>query len=234
MRQDPHVYFDDVEAGAHCATTDWYGGSSDEDNHGLFPGDEAFALLGFDGDIERYCWDLAGYGSAECDRANAHILQLMEGPPAPAVKWNTCRNFEWQVCAAKGLLSDKQRSRKMRFAFQPNELWLSGNGGWHEFGACGGLHEDSCESDDEPGFGNDDVFFLEVCLLNQVCLNGAQLFELEDYEEFVCDFSPTGFGELRRILLDGPVAGESALSFGSDDDDGDDDGYRLRVPKGAA
>eukprot|EP00966_Prymnesium_polylepis_P063485 1472635-Prymnesium_polylepis.1 len=91
-RQNPQVYFDDVETGVHCASTDWYAGSSPTDNHGNVQA-EAAALLGFDGDIERYCWDVAGHVNAECDRANMHILQLMEGD----IKWNICRNFEWQV-----------------------------------------------------------------------------------------------------------------------------------------
>ena len=41
--------------GTYCETTDWYAGSTDEDNHGNVHGDEAFALLGFDQAIEDYC-----------------------------------------------------------------------------------------------------------------------------------------------------------------------------------
>jgi len=208
-RQNPQVYFDDVETGVHCASTDWYAGSIPTDNHGNVQA-EAAALLGFDGDIERYCWDVAGHVNAECDRANMHILQLMEGD----IKWNICRNFEWQVCAAKGLLSSKQRARKIRFAFQPSDLWLSGHGESLEFGVCGGVREDTCDSDETPGFGNDDVFFLEVCLFSQVCSNGAELFRLNDYEDFVCDFSTGGFDHLRRLLLEGPNPGD--FSFPED------------------
>ena len=73
---------------------------------------------------------------------------------------------------------------------------------------CGGVREDTCDSDEDPGFGNDDVFFLEVCLFSQVCLNGAQLFQLDDYEDFACEFSTDGFHRLRRWLLEGPIPGD--------------------------
>ena len=221
--QDPHVYFDEVEAGANCRSTDWYAGSSEDDNRGDIRDDEAFALLGFDRQIEEYCFDLAGdRDSAECDRANAHILQLLGGP----VRWNICRNVEWQICAAKGLLSRKQSTRHIRFAFQPNDLFLGGSDESLTFGVCGGVHPENCDSDDEPGFGNDDVFFLEVCIYNQVCLNGAELFRLDDHEEFVCDFSPGRWHALRDLLLEGPQSGDfdgDDYSHNDDDDDDNDD-----------
>ena len=212
---DPQIYFDEVERGANCESVDWYAGSSYTDNHGYVGDDEAFALLGFDRQIEEYCYALAGdRGPEECDRASAHVLQLM----SPRT-WNICRNVEWQICAAKGLLSHQQRAGKIRFAFQPNDLFLSGRHESHQFGVCGGLHADNCDSDDDPGFGNDDVFFLEVCVYSQVCRNGAELFRLDDYEEFVCDFSNSSWHTMRDLLLEGPENGNLDYGLAVPDDD---------------
>ena len=41
----------------------------------------------------------------------------------------------------------------------------------------------------------------QVCLYNQICSNGADLFDLDAGEAFRCDFSELRFGELRELLL---------------------------------
>ena len=44
------------------------------------------------------------------------------------------------------------------------------------------------------------VYPLEVCVFNELCHNGAQLFALEAGAEFLCDFSESGYRELQRLL----------------------------------
>ena len=56
-------------------------------------------------------------------------------------------------------------------------------------------------------YATDDIFFLEVCLFNQMCTNGADLFALQAGEAFHCDFSAERVHELEQILTS-PAAPE--------------------------
>ena len=60
---------------------------------------------------------------------------------------------------------------------------------------------------DHPGFANDDIYYLEVCLISQVCANSDQLFRLQADEDFICQFTRSGFDELKSWLLNGPSHG---------------------------
>jgi hypothetical protein len=167
----------------YCQITDWYEGFPGA--HGWFDR-TAPALLGFDADIKGYCHD-------SCDWANVNILALFGGTP-----YNTCRNFEWQMCAVRGLLN-WQGGGNIAFARAPKTMWLDG---YPPFGHCSGWTDAPCN--DQIGFANDDIFYLEVCLFSQVCKNNAQMFQLEVGENFFCDLDVDGFNNLKRILLEGP------------------------------
>ena len=43
--------------------------------------------------------------------------------------------------------------------------------------------------------------FLQVCLFNQICSNGAELFAVREGEPFHCQFSEEGLAELQAILM---------------------------------
>jgi len=194
--QPSSTFFHDIEAGTYC-DTDWYAES--QRNRGHFRGPEAPALLGLDSFIVRYCG-----GTGDCDNANANILQLRPLSHAWAngqVEWNMCRNFEWQMCAARGRLH-LQRSGKMIFAYEPNKLWLDGSHGSPKFGSCSGYHQSRCRP--QSDYANDDVYFLEVCIFNKICRNGDQLFHLSQYEPFFCDYSSESFSQLQSLLVEGP------------------------------
>ena len=55
---------------------------------------------------------------------------------------------------------------------------------------------DGCNDADDC-YSSQDIFFLEVCILNTVCENGAELFELEIGDIFNCDISMDRLGLLR-------------------------------------
>jgi len=69
------------------------------------------------------------------------------------------------------------------------------------FGVCGGLIPDYCSS---CSYSNDDIFFLEVCIFDQICENGADLWRVAVGERFECVFSPEGFTTLMSILRQPP------------------------------
>ena len=45
------------------------------------------------------------------------------------------------------------------------------------------------------------TIYLELCLLNQICRNGDQIFRLRPGEEYECEYSAQRFRELQRLLL---------------------------------
>jgi len=197
--QSSDTYFRDVLSGAHCATN-WYEGS---------PGSLGFrdrlptfrqpapALLGFDESIDDFCDNHGGDHAQSCVRSNLNILSL-HGDRVP---YNICRNLEWQVCAAKGLLPG-QSSRVIKFAYQPSRLRPDGKEG-KPFGQCQGWVPDRPPTGGVYGFATDDIFYLEVCLYSQLCENSDELFKLEVGDEFVCKFADSRFEELRALLMRG-------------------------------
>ena len=186
--QPARQFFDDIAAGRHC-DSDWYAWS--DMNHGDFRTPRAPALLGFDDDIHRQC------GCERCcDGAGYNMLNLFGGD----VQYNTCRNFEWQVCAALGKLPG-QNSRDIVFARAPKTLQF-GEDTWPTFGHCSGYTNTWCDWD--HGFANADIFYLEVCLFSQVCSNADELFRVDTGSWFRCNFDRSGFDALREMLLEGP------------------------------
>jgi len=183
-KQSAAQFFEDIFSGRYCELTDWYEGSNVA--HGWFSEPDAPALLGFDADIIGYCHN-------NCDGESVNILAIFGG-----LEYNSCRNFEWQMCAIRGMLSS-QSSKEIVFARAPKTVAMDG---WPPFGQCSGFTNSGCNTWD--GFANDDIFYLEVCLFSQVCANSEQLFQIDVGERFVCDFSADGFEQLQAWLLDGP------------------------------
>jgi len=206
------TFFDQVNSGAVC-DPNWYEGNGGL--LGMVNGGPRFprtdnerstpALLGFDETIDAHCatqlggWNNGPGGHAErCVAANRNILSLY----GDRVPYNICRNLEWQVCAAQGKLPD-QGTRKMIFAIAPSALDPSGGTG-KPLAACKGWVPPRKPEGDVYGYATDDIFYLEVCVLNQICSNGERIFELRAGEEFTCEYSSERFRELQHLLLTPP------------------------------
>mmetsp|Transcript_41155 Transcript_41155/g.102385 ORF Transcript_41155/g.102385 Transcript_41155/m.102385 type:complete len:104 (-) Transcript_41155:186-497(-) len=71
------------------------------------------------------------------------------------------------------------------------------------FGQCRGWRPNQSPTCMYDGYATDDIFFLEACLFNQVCSNGADLFELHTGDNFNCSFSESRFRELQKMLVGG-------------------------------
>jgi hypothetical protein len=163
-------------------------------------------LYGFDEDIDGFCANRMrqvgmeasnAFGHAgNCIAANVNILSLF----GTRVQYNQCRNLEWQVCSAN-LKLPGQAGANITFARAPSSLDPMGSTG-KPLGKCRGWVPGKIRKGSKGfGYATDDVFYLEVCLFNQICTNGAELFELKAGEPFRCNFSSTRFDELREILL---------------------------------
>ena len=199
-RHQPNRFYDDALSGASC-NRNWYegnqgplgrhdGGPTVSWVSPKFTG-PAPALLGFDQNIDGWCGSGGNDHAAGCVRSNYNILSLY----SPA-QYNTCRNFEWQMCAALGQLPG-QGSRTIRFAYAPGAL--EAFTGWRPLGSCTGWHPRGCGNN---GYASSDIFILEVCLYSAICSNAEQMFALDENEDWVCNINPAGVEQLRHWLFD--------------------------------
>jgi len=202
-----HQYFEEVLAGTHCATN-WY-----EGNPGLlglqgrpptsFYVKDAPALFGADNDIGSVCdRTMRAQGmspsnnfghSGNCVAAGFNILNLNSN----RVPYNLCRNLEWQVCAMENKIPAQGKSAVM-FATAPNSLYPNSEA--RPVGRCAGWKPDI--PDGGYGYTNDDIFYLEACLFDQLCTNGADIFDNVNRLKvpFQCNFSATRFHDFQRIM----------------------------------
>lgn len=217
--RDGQTFFDLVATGTLCNRS-WY-------NEGRAPRLDAEVdappVLGFDDDIESYCTRLnreqgretsanetqptgdsavdsaAGRPSRrrlvmaekECARASRTVLSLDDS------EYSSCNNLAWQVCGAMGRLPG-QHLAHITFATAPGQVHINGSSGRPALGACSGFAPHGCGPD---GYANDNIFFLEVCLYNQICSNRDDLFRLQPGELFTCRIEPGSVRGLQALLL---------------------------------
>jgi len=171
---------------------------------------QAPALLGFDDTIDWFCHEerkrffnnqIYGYDHAgACANSNNNILALW----GDRLQYNICRNLEWQVCAAKGMLPG-QGGFGMRFSYKPGDLDVYNGGTNRALWQCRGWRAPNAATGCDDGYATEDIYFLEVCLFSQLCENGEDLFTLDTRDFFVCEFSEARFDELARLLMTPPV-----------------------------
>ena len=151
-------YWNNALRGGSCGEN-WHEGDS---SGGTYFSGPAPALLGFDGSISKHCRNHGGGGGNggtdgfSCNGANRNIL-LVFGNNVHGTGWgyNSCRNLEWQMCAALGKLP-WQGSRNIIFAHAPKDMDTRGGRG---FDQCHGYQPNGCG---DYGYANDDIYFLEV------------------------------------------------------------------------
>jgi len=202
---NPFQYFDDIWWGRGCGKN-WYTGN--QGDLGLWNGGPAKewaiphftkpapALLGFDRNIDWHCHNTNSRTHAtKCVEANVNILSLY----GDQIPYNLCRNAEWQLCAARGYLPG-QNSKTIMFSYAPRDLEI--NGGPFPLGSCTSYAPRGCGN---TGYASGDIFYLEVCLYDQICKNGrGDLWALNAGDEFRCDLDWDSFSELRDwIITDG-------------------------------
>lgn len=128
-----------------------------------------------------------------CVTSNHNILSLY----GDEIRYNTCRNLEWQVCAAKGALPGQQ-GRDIYFAHAPGAL--EPFRGPHPIGSCTGYHPAGCG---KRGYASSDIYYLEICMYSAMCSNRDALFGLRVGQAWQCDMDYEGFKRLRDMVLDG-------------------------------
>ena len=129
-----------------------------------------------------------------CAQNSINILMLFaQNVHGTGDGYNSCRNLEWQICAARGMLPGQQ-SPSVIFAEAPGSLDVGGD---RPLGVCGGYHPQGCG---RQSYSNDDIYFLEVCVYAMICDNSAELFEMKVGWRFHCQINEDGFRRMQRYL----------------------------------
>ena len=158
--------------------------------------------------LNSYNYQQAWPHARNCVQANVNILSLY----GFRVPYNSCRNLEWQTCAALGQLPGQSGGGGQRgsiiFSKAPRSLNPNPRGD-KPFGQCRGWRDErAMRLGCDTGFATDDIYFLEVCTFHKMCANGDELFRLRAGQPWRCELSPSGFDELQRLLREEPDWGE--------------------------
>ena len=146
------------------------------------------------GEHERSHRRRLGDAARMCVERSRNILMLFgDDVHDTGAGYNSCRNLEWQVCSAMGLLPG-QNSATIIFAQAPSTLDAEGD---RPLGHCGGYSPQGCG---HHAYSNDDIFFLEVCMFSKICANNWELFQARPGDWFHCQISERGFRELEGYL----------------------------------
>ena len=196
---DADTFFSMLGEGSQC-DVNWYEGAEgplgDPTLRPRFTR-QAPALLGFDESILGRCNEIIGvdepvrwghnFNRAQnnevahsCEEANQNILRLLSSRQP----WNMCQNLRWMMCAVRGLLPGQQDVYRISFATAPKSLSLA-----QVNARVSGRY-----------FPVGDVFYLELCLLSQLCSNREELFEVEAAAPFECDVDMARYRELEALL----------------------------------
>ena len=168
--QPASTYFRETFEGAHCQSN-WFEGNKGSlggETHTVQFTEAAPAVLGFDETIDQYCGAKAKSNGGKYKDAWPHARQCIEADVnilslyGNRVPYNICRNLEWMVCAAKGSLPG-QGGDTIVFSLAPSALDPSPTSN-KPFGMCRGYTEADCKR----GYATDSIYFLEVCIFDQV------------------------------------------------------------------
>jgi len=198
-------YFAQTLSGSEC-DVNWYEGASgslgEQQSRPQFT-QPAPALLGFDDTIFIFCSQVlhrqtwfSGEASLfnsevanRCVEANQNILRLV----SQRVPWNMCQNLRWVMCAARGKLPGQDSSR-MHFATAPKALDVDT---WYRPTSWPCDEGQGCP---EGLYSVGDVYFVEICLLREICANGDDLFHLDRGGIFECNVDDAAFQSLAEKL----------------------------------
>jgi len=139
---------------------------------------KAPTVFGFKESMTAYCDEHGGHATdpgVACRGAHLNILRTGN--------WNMCRNVEWMHCVVQGKAN-----------------W--GGGGSGEIIFTHGpkfLNIDAFNA--QPGwYVENDIYYLEVCVLSEMCSNYEDIFRKGHGDSFFCAFDPARWAVLGRDL----------------------------------
>ena len=182
-------FFSDSFTGKNC-NINWLNGGIDGPGFtdASLESDGAPAVFGTDPAILELCLTKLGrwrkvWHASDGELASACLAASYNALRLARRQWNICANHEFVACAARGLLPG-QNNKGIVFAAPPGSLFVR-----------------DLNANKLDGFTMEDVFYLELCTLSELCSNGADIFALEANEAFFCDTSEPRFTALGETLM---------------------------------
>jgi len=126
-------------------------------------------VFGFSESMAAYCNSRGGGNNGDpgsaCPAAKLNILRIGD--------WNMCRNAEWMICVIQGQANwGGGGSGDIVFTMSPSMLDMDREG-----------------FNDRQGFySENDIYFLEICTLNEMCSNYEEMFSAAVGDTFRCKF----------------------------------------------
>jgi hypothetical protein len=160
------------------------------------------ALLGLDEDVATVCHSAAGGAvaapstgqerdevvAAACVKGN--LLRLPSDPSSATRRWNMCHNLQRLACATEGKLPGQAGDKAVRLATAPKALRVEPLN----------YHDGQNDEEDRRAYPVRNVFYLEVCLLNELCANRTALFTVDAGAKFECKLDKSRLNDLRILL----------------------------------
>ena len=145
---------------------------------------KAPTVFGFAETMEAFCNDRAGRGwtfsahdpSWACGTAGYNVLRTGS--------WNMCRNAEWMICVIQGKAN-----------------WGGGGDGQIIFSLAPSNLDMRDFNSREGWYSENDIYYLEVCTLNEMCANRDELWTLKMGDPFFCQFDSAEWQQTRWDMM---------------------------------
>lgn len=138
-------------------------------------------------------WDMVRFSSVKRDAMIAYRVKPYV--PIRISGCGQCQNVEWMTCAVKGRLAFPWKEKganpnggEIIFSLAPKDLDL------HPFNQ--GTYPRCCGD-----YAENDIYYLEVCVLSEMCANSDEMWRLNVGDTFRCELSETKWRSMRQALL---------------------------------
>ena len=173
-------FWDNAAAGEPCSQ-DW---GSEFDAPSVFGFAET--MSGFCNQRQGRGWVAGGPGGA-CNGAELNILRIRN--------WNMCRNLQWMMCAVQGRLAPQYKSSRSAppnggeivFSLAPKDLELKPFNENAYPRCCG-------------DYAENDIYYLEVCVLSEICANSDEMWRAVMGDTFRCQVSIEKYRSMQDAL----------------------------------
>ena len=95
-----------------------------------------------------------------------------------------CRNAEWMVCVIQGKAN-----------------WGGGGNGEIVFSLAPGMLDMSDFNHNQGYYKENDIYYLEVCTLNEMCSNREEIFTKSVGDSFFCQFDRQRWRQLKQDMM---------------------------------
>ena len=111
-----------------------------------------------------------------CMGAGLNILRIND--------WNMCRNAEWMICVIQGKAN-----------------WGGGGDGQIVFSLAPSLLDLDDFNSRPSWYSENDIYYLEVCTLNEMCSNRDELFASQVGDPFYCQWDERQWRQAKQDMM---------------------------------